>query len=152
MSEATQEELDRFMSYVDKLPCGCWYWTGGRSRGKGNKKWYGSFWFRGKSIRAHRFAADHIGKFEPLSKGKHRDHLCSFSMCVRPEHLEQVPSEVNQDRKVARRGLTKEAIEAQLPLNPSQLLEARREHKLWPYDEPSYGDATGIETVGYGRK
>jgi hypothetical protein len=48
---ATQADIDRFMSYVDKLPNGCWFWTGARSRGKGNRKWYGSWWFNGKAIR-----------------------------------------------------------------------------------------------------
>jgi hypothetical protein len=27
------------MALVDKLPSGCWYWTGSRSRGAGNKKY-----------------------------------------------------------------------------------------------------------------
>jgi len=150
MSEATQEELDRFMSYVDKLPNGCWFWTGGRSRGKGNKKWYGSFWFRGKTIRAHRFAADHIGKFEPLPKGKHRDHLCVFSMCVNPEHLEHTSSAENQERKMARSQLETSEGRAWLDTTLARL----KEQKLWPYDEPSYGDdpPAGIETVGYGWK
>lgn len=100
--EATQEEIDRFMSYVEVLPNGCHFWTGARSRGKGNKKWYGSFWYRGKTIRAHRFAADAIGKLGPLPPGHHRDHTCCFSLCVNPEHLEHVTHEVNQQRKVAR--------------------------------------------------
>lgn len=25
----TPEEIERFLSYVDVLPSGCWYWTGG---------------------------------------------------------------------------------------------------------------------------
>lgn len=154
MSEATQEEIDRFMSYVDKLPCGCWFWTGGRSRGKGNKKWYGSFWFRGKTIRAHRFSADYIGKFEPLPKGKHRDHLCVFSMCVNPEHLEHTTSSENQERKVERRGLTKEAIAAQLPLNPSRerALAELEAQKAWPFNEPAEEPPEFIETACYGRE
>lgn len=36
------EDVKRFFRYVEKLPNGCWYWTGARSRGKGNRKWYGS--------------------------------------------------------------------------------------------------------------
>jgi hypothetical protein len=100
--EATQEEIDRFMSYVDKLPNGCWFWTGGRSRGKGNKKWYGSFWFRGKTIRAHRFSCDYLGKFEPLPPGQHRDHTCVFSLCVNFDHLEKVTPKENNDRKLDR--------------------------------------------------
>lgn len=101
--QATSDEIRRFMSYVDKLPCGCWFWLGGRSRGKGNRKWYGTFWFRGKSIRAHKFSCDYIGKFEPLPKGQHRDHTCCFSLCVNPAHLEKVTHEENEARKIARR-------------------------------------------------
>jgi hypothetical protein len=137
--EATQEELDRFMSYVDKLPNGCWYWTGGRSRGKGNKKWYGTFWFRGKSIRAHRFSADYIGKFEPLPKGKHRDHLCVFSMCVCPEHLEHTTPEVNQERKIER-----------LATACSDGLDRLKALGLWPFDEPDYSLPVGQTTFCYG--
>lgn len=107
--EATQEEIDRFMSYVDKLPNGCWYWTGGRSRGKGNKKWYGTFWFRGKSIRAHRFSCDYLGKYEPLPPGHHRDHTCVFSMCVNFEHLEKVTHEENDKRRHSRKKLVDES-------------------------------------------
>ena len=108
MSEATQEEIDRFMSYVDKLPNGCWFWQGARSRGGAKsaghrkRKWYGSFHFRGTTIRAHKFACDYIGKLKPLPLGHHRDHTCVFSMCVNPAHLDQVPLEVNQERKLER--------------------------------------------------
>lgn len=98
MIEATEADIKRFMSYVDKLPNGCWFWSGARSRGKGNKKCYGSFRVNGKTVRAHRFAAEVLGKkFCP--KGHHRDHLCSFSLCVNPDHLEIVTHEVNQMRK-----------------------------------------------------
>lgn len=101
-SLATPEETARFMSFVDKLPNGCWYWTGARSRGKGNKKWYGSFWFRGKMIRAHRFAHDHL-KGEPCPPGHHRDHSCCFSMCVNPDHVDCVTHAENQQLKMERK-------------------------------------------------
>lgn len=97
--KATDEEIDKFMSFVDKLPNGCWYWTGARSRGKGNKKWYGSFRFRGKVIRAHRFSCDYIGEFKPLPLGQHRIHSCDFSMCVCPEHVSHGFRETNQLHK-----------------------------------------------------
>jgi len=90
----------RFMSYVDVLPNGCWFWTGARSRGDGNSKWYGSFWHDGTSIRAHRFAHDVIGG-KVCPPGWHRDHTCRFSLCVCPDHIEAVPPEVNQERKVS---------------------------------------------------
>lgn len=106
--QATDEEIARFMSFVDKLPCGCWFWTGARSRGggrrkglKGRGKWYGTFRFRGKSIRAHRFSSDHIGHHKPLPKGYHRDHTCKFTMCVHPDHLEHITHAKNQERKMA---------------------------------------------------
>ncbi len=161
MSEATKEEIDRFMSKVDKLPNGCWFWTGGRSRGKGNKKWYGSFWFRGKTIRAHRFAADFIGKFEPLPRGKHRDHLCVFSMCVNPEHLEHTTSSENQERKIERAmfqgpklpGPMKEArVQHASMLNPFRqraLVEELEAQKAWPFNEPDE-EPGPIETACYG--
>lgn len=98
----TKEAVLRFYKFVDILSNGCWFWTGARSRGKGNKKWYGSFRYKGKSIRAHRFACDVIGgKLCP--PGWHRDHLCVFSLCVNPDHLNPMPREKNQEHKVERR-------------------------------------------------
>ena len=95
-------DITRFMSFVDILPNGCWFWTGARSRGKGNRKWYGSFRYQGKVIRAHRFACDVIGG-KPVPAGWHRDHTCQFSLCVCPDHLEPVPRTTNQERKLLRR-------------------------------------------------
>ena len=97
------DDVKRFMSYVDILPNGCWYWTGARSRGSGNRKWYGSFRVGGTTVRAHRFAAEVIGGQRPLEKGEHRDHTCCFSMCVCPDHIEIVTHEENQERKMKRR-------------------------------------------------
>lgn len=109
--QATQEDIDRFLSFVEKLPNGCWYWTGARSRGRGNKKWYGSFWVRGKMIRAHRFAVE-VFKKEHCPPEHHRDHICEFSMCVNPDHIEVVHKEENQRRKVLRRSGTAQLHEA----------------------------------------
>jgi hypothetical protein len=102
---ATEQDIARFMRYVDKLPSGCWFWTGARSRGKGNRKWYGSFRVGRRVVRAHRFAEEIIGKLPPLPDKHHRDHICCFSLCVNPEHLERVTHEENQKRKVERRAV-----------------------------------------------
>ncbi|MGV0817143.1 hypothetical protein [Martelella sp. AMO21009] len=99
-----EDDITRFMGYVEKLPNGCWFWTGARSRGKGNRKWYGSFRVKGKVVRAHRFACDAIGG-KRLKPGDHRDHTCCFSLCVNPDHLEIVTHEENQKRKIARRAV-----------------------------------------------
>lgn len=100
MIKFTKEDSDRFDSYVDKLPNGCHFWTGGRSRGDGNRKWYGSFWVGGKTVRAHRFACDRVGKICP--PGHHRDHTCCFSMCVNEAHIEIVTHAENELRKKLR--------------------------------------------------
>lgn len=97
---ATPAEIKRFMSFVEILPNGCWFWTGARSRGKGNKKWYGTFWWNAQkgSVRAHRFVCEQI-KGEPLPDNHHRDHVCRFSLCVNPEHLEVLHKDENQRRR-----------------------------------------------------
>lgn len=109
MIEHDQDDIARFMKLVDKLPCGCWFWAGARSRGKGNRKWYGTFYVKGRRVRAHKFACEVLGRKGPLPKGWHRDHTCSFSLCVNFECMEYVTHEENQARKVARRDSVKEA-------------------------------------------
>jgi hypothetical protein len=103
---ATEADVARFMRHVDKLPSGCWFWTGARSRGKGNKKWYGTFTLvvNGKRtrVRAHRFSCEAI-KGAPCPPGHDRDHTCRFSMCVCPDHIEVVTKRVNHERKLERR-------------------------------------------------
>lgn len=100
--QPTEADIARFMSYVDVLPNGCHYWMGARSKGKGNKKTYGSFRYQGVTVRAHAFSAEFI-KCEPCPPGCHRDHNCCFSMCVAPDHIDIVTHEENQRRKMERR-------------------------------------------------
>lgn len=112
---ATPEDVARFMSFVDILPCGCWFWTGARSRGAGNRKWYGTFNAgagRGGRVRAHRYACEVIADRGPLPPGHHRDHTCKFSLCVNPfKCIEYVTHEVNQQRKVSGHHRFQEAAE-----------------------------------------
>jgi len=99
---ATEADKVRFMRFVEKLPNGCWYWTGARSRGGGNRKWYGSFHVAGRAVRAHRFSNDVLGGRD-CPEHHHRDHLCCFSMCVNPAHLEVVTHSENERRRQSRR-------------------------------------------------
>lgn len=47
-----QKDIDRFMSYVDVDPAtDAWIWTGGITASG-----YGGFWYKGRSVSAHRFA------------------------------------------------------------------------------------------------
>lgn len=99
MLRYSQADVKRFMSLVDVLPCGCWFFLGARSRGRGNRKWYGSFWLKDHgTIRAHRFASEGLGGQE-CPPGYDRDHKCRFSLCVNPQHIEVVTKAENQRRK-----------------------------------------------------
>jgi len=98
--KAAASDIARFMGKVDKLPNGCWYWMGARSKGRG-KKWYGSFSLNGTVVRAHRFSSEVLNEDE-CPPGHHRDHTCNFSMCVAPHHIEVVTSEENQRRRAER--------------------------------------------------
>lgn len=104
MIRATDADISRFMRYVVKLPNGCWFWIGGRSKGKGNRMPYGSFRVGGATVRAHRFSSEVLGGAE-CPPGHHRDHVCVFSLCVNPAHIEVVTHDENQARKMARRNL-----------------------------------------------
>jgi hypothetical protein len=108
MIHFTEADIARFMKYVDKLPNGCWFWTGARSRGKGNKKWYGSFRLGKRTVRAHRFSCEAIKGIE-LPPGHDRGHTCDFSLCVCPDHIEIVTKEANQAQRRAKLKSEKES-------------------------------------------
>lgn len=95
-------EVLRFLERVLVLdaphPRDCWLWLGARSRGSGNLDWYGSFSWRGRVVRAHRFACDAIGGAR-CGPGMHRDHLCGVSLCVNPAHFEVVTHAENVARR-----------------------------------------------------
>lgn len=101
--QATLEDVERFLSFVEPLPSGCLYWTGARSRGSGNRKWYSSFWVPSlqTTVRGHRFSSE-VFNCEECPPGYHRDHECCFSMCVHPDHIKVVTKERNQELKVLR--------------------------------------------------
>jgi len=108
--QATEADIKRFMSFVEILPNSCWFWAGARSRGRGNKKWYGSFRLGKTSVRAHRFACEVLANPpRPCPPEHHRDHTCEFSLCVNPIHIEVVHWKVNHERKMKRRAARAEA-------------------------------------------
>lgn len=78
----------RFWEKVDKTN-ECWNWT----RYK-DPNGYGRFQLgKEKYIGAHRFAYELSNG--PIPKGLVLDHLCRNPSCVRPEHLEAVPQQIN---------------------------------------------------------
>lgn len=62
----------------------CLLFNGAKSRGKGNKAWYGSFWTCGKSVRAHKFFAVAILGLRPPPKqgGRTRPPLFQHALRV----------------------------------------------------------------------
>ena len=69
---------DRFWLLVRKTDS-CWNWCG-NTDGR-----YGSFWYGGRLVKAHRFAYQiQIG---PIPNGLQVLHRCDNPACVRPEHL-----------------------------------------------------------------
>ena len=106
MFQFFEADITRFIEKCEladgPLETQCWIWIGGRSRGQGNQKWYGTFWIGEKSVRAHKFSFVAIGRGTWVP-GHHLDHLCNNSLCVNPKHLEMTTKEINQDRKYKRK-------------------------------------------------
>ncbi len=70
----------RFQQYVRLNPNGCLDWVGTLRNG------YGSFWFRGENIGAHRFS--YLFHHSEIPEGYHIHHKCHNKICVNIEHLE----------------------------------------------------------------
>lgn len=109
-------DIDRFLSKCvwrknsDSPVEWCLEYTGAKSRGKGNIQWYGSFWTKGKTVRAHKFFAVAVLGLRPSPRGiDELDHLCFNTRCVCC--IECVPREINQGRIRNRRRLNKEGRE-----------------------------------------
>lgn len=90
------DALTRFASKCAFDPVtGCVMWTGTTTHGKGRTEPYGYFWYEGRMVLAHRWAAEHVHGFE--IEGKEVDHCCPAgpsTLCV--QHLAPEPGEVNR--------------------------------------------------------
>jgi hypothetical protein len=107
-------DLARLWAKIEKVPSGCWEWTGGLSAGRyGHLKWGG------------RLSKAHIVMYElyvsKVPDGLELDHLCENTICVNPDHLEPVTHAENIRRAAPRISAALQAI-----------MECPRGH---PYDE-----------------
>lgn len=76
--ELLGHEIERFKSYLEEKESGCIEWTGGRF-----PNGYGSFWFNGKNIGAHRIALLlATDEWPPVVR-----HTCDNPPCCNPKHL-----------------------------------------------------------------
>jgi len=81
--------LERFEQFYTPEPnTGCWLWTGKLDNG------YGRFWFQGKSVKAFRWAYEHI-LGQAIPSDLQLDHLCRQRACVNPLHGEPVTCREN---------------------------------------------------------
>lgn len=73
---------DRFWSKVDRSggPHACWPWLAKRARNG-----YGSFWYEGRNVSAHRVA--HVLAHGPVPAGLLVMHSCDNRPCCNPAHL-----------------------------------------------------------------
>lgn len=79
----------------------CLLFTGAKSRGKGNKSWYGTFWCKGKSVRAHKFFAVAILGLRPRpNREDELDHHCFNTRCV---SCVQVLTHAENQKRIRRR-------------------------------------------------
>jgi len=78
----------RLLAKIEKLPSGCWHWTG-----YVNSHGYGRIGINGRRVMTHRAAYElFVG---PIPEGLQIDHLCRLRSCCNPEHLEAVTPQEN---------------------------------------------------------
>lgn len=106
---------------------GCMLWAKG-TNGKG----YGTFYFRGDKVYAHRFAYELMAG--PIPEGFEIDHVrargCRSTLCVTPDHLEAV----THDENIARRRLPKysDAVVAANRERAARITHCPRGHEYTP--------------------
>jgi hypothetical protein len=102
----TQEHMtdalkERFFAKVDKTDT-CWNWTSAKTAYKPKRiasdatKGYGFITINGRPFYAHR--ASWLMHKGPLVDGLVIDHLCNNTLCVNPDHLQQVTTRENTGR------------------------------------------------------
>lgn len=112
---------------IEKLPDGCWIWTGARNTGG-----YGVARHRGRTIGAHRMTYEvFVGPLDPFLE---IDHLCRNPPCVNPDHLEQVTRAENI-RRVRSRQFALPGLAAPKPPKPGR----RPARDAFDYS-PEYGE------------
>lgn len=76
-------------SKIERIPeLTCWVWVGAIS-----SSGYGSFWYGGRCLLAHRHIYEQLRV--PIPVGLTLDHLCRNRWCVNPDHLEPVTQTEN---------------------------------------------------------
>jgi plasmid maintenance system antidote protein VapI len=91
-----ERDRERFKTFVEAHPNGCWLWTGGRMSAAG----YGMFYLDGRTIGAH--CASHILFNGPIPDGFVVKHSCDDKRCANPAHLSAGTHQENMQESMDR--------------------------------------------------
>ena len=112
-------DIERFNTFVNR-DGECHLWTGGLRGGKNGD--YGAFWFKRKSLGAHRFAWRIANGRDP---GEHQvNHKCDNRSCVNPDHLHLGDARSNIREAYSRGRATSRRI-SQRKFNANQVVMMR---------------------------
>lgn len=92
-------DIDRFMSKVERDVAGCWKWIGA-SLPRG----YGRFYYKGKARYAHRVSLMMFGNVD-VPDDKLVMHSCDNPNCVNPDHL-SIGTQFDNMRDASKKGRT----------------------------------------------
>jgi hypothetical protein len=88
------DPVERFWAQVDKSG-DCWLWTAALSGG------YGKVTINRRHMKAHRLSYEWT--YGPIPDGLEIDHMCHTRACVRPDHLQAVTPQLNQENRTGAR-------------------------------------------------
>lgn len=136
-----EDPLTRFAGKCAFDPItGCVMWTGTTTHGKGRNEPYGYFWFEGRMVLAHRWAAIHIHGFD--IDGLEVDHCCPAgpsTLCV--QHLKPEEGEINRALRLERESRTFQDLQTKrywlfVSLGIEQYVPRERESDGVPFYSP----------------
>jgi hypothetical protein len=113
----TDRQLRNFWKKVNKIPGGCWEWTGFKDRDG-----YGQFRFAGRPHPSHRISFLIHSWYLPTGLVL---HTCDNPKCVNPQHLKE-GTHMDNMRDMNKRGRRKNS-KGRKPGNKAAMIKAKEE-------------------------